>query len=211
MDEVATRRTDRGAVLVVVLVVLVALSGLAAAIVPLTTTEIAISADHRRAVQMHYAAESAVEYAIQELGMVADWHAALQGRLTSQRGASGAVRLADGTVVDLASGNPATTGRVPLFNRDPSRLRWQLFLHAPFDQLTDHATEGVLHVVVWIADDGGERDGDPLIDTNGTVVLHAACFGPAGAQRAVRVTARRRADGWVEAVSWESFPARRLD
>ncbi len=187
----------------VVLMVLLALSGLTTAIVPLTTTEMAISQDHRRAVQMHYAAESAAEYAIQELAAMADWRAALRGRLMSQRAAERTLRLADGTVVDLRSGNTPTLIRGSGFGRDQPTVPWQLFLSVPFHGFTGQDEGGVLHVVVWIADDAGDGDGDPLIDVNGTVVLYAACFGPARAQRAVRVTAHRRAVGWVEAVSWE--------
>jgi hypothetical protein len=49
-------------------------------------------------------------------------------------------------------------------------------------------TGGLLFVAVWIADDSAEADGDRFRDTNGSLVLHAAAFGPALAHRAVQAT-----------------------
>lgn len=191
--------------LVVAMLVLVALYGLGAAIVPLATTETLIAANHRRAVQMLYAAEAGAERALDELRDVSDWSLVLAGRRVSSLPPTHAeLRLADGRRLDLKAPNVAPAmdagGRT-----DDNASRWRLFLDASFDELVDRDVTGVLRVAVWVADDPSDGDGDPTLDSNRTLVVHAACFGPGLAQRAVRVTARRRAAEWVEAVSWATM------
>ena len=47
------------------------------------------------------------------------------------------------------------------------------------------------YVVVWIADDVDEVDGDPATDTNDVVMIHAEAFGTRGGRRAVEATIQR--------------------
>lgn len=195
-------RSDEGIALVVVLVLLVALLGLTSSIVPLTTLEMTVSANHRRSTQMQYAAEAAVEHAVQELVDIADWGSVLRGQRVSRLGSATGVEMADGQILDTASGGAGGAGRGPSRAGSPHGRRWQIFLLATFDDIVGFETDGLLHVAVWLSDDIGDPDNDVLRDANETVVLYGACFGPAGAQRAVRVSVHRREAEWVEVLTW---------
>ena len=71
--------STRGIALVVTLLALLVLVALTGALIPLTSSETAISAHHRRAAQTLYAAEAALEWALQELQPVDSWDACWRG------------------------------------------------------------------------------------------------------------------------------------
>jgi len=189
--------------LLVALVLLLAVAGLAGAIVPLVVSEIEASANHRRAMQMLYAAEAAAEHALHELRGIRDWSEVLDGRRASRfRSANLQPRLADGTTVDLTRVSGMLPATEAVWLPDTTRSPPPVFLHGRFDRLVRRSAPSVLYVVVWVRD--GPVDDDPEVSTafNNALVLYAACLGPGLAQRVVRVVARRREAGWVEAVSW---------
>jgi hypothetical protein len=53
------------------------------------------------------------------------------------------------------------------------------------------------YVVLWIADDAEDADGDPLADSNDRLLLHAEAFGVRSARRRIEATVGRevRTDG----------------
>lgn len=51
-------------------------------------------------------------------------------------------------------------------------------------------------VAAWVADDPGEADGDPRVDTNGLVQVQAEAYGAGGVRAALRASLERRA-GWT--------------
>lgn len=187
----ARAASARGIALIVTLMALMALVGLTGALVPLTTTETAVSANHRRAAQAFYAAEAAIEWAAQELGQVGSWDAVLSGSRRSRLWEGEAMlRFADGATLDL---DRATTE----LNRRGAgaagrNLRWRLYARGSLDGLLRRdPSVGLLRVLIWVADDPAETDGDPFRDTNDALLVHAAIVGPALAQRAVQATLRR--------------------
>ena len=92
----------RGMALVITMMAMLTLLALTGALVPLASTETAVVANHRRAIQSFYAAEAALEFIVQELRGVPDWDELLTGKVRSRlAGTSSRVRLADGTVLDL--------------------------------------------------------------------------------------------------------------
>jgi hypothetical protein len=46
------------------------------------------------------------------------------------------------------------------------------------------------YLLVWVADDG-EGDGDPAVDSNGQILVHAEAYGASGACRGVEAAIRR--------------------
>ena len=180
--------------LVVTMMAMVVLLALTGALVPLASTETAIGANHRLAIQALYAAEAALEWAVHELRAAPDWDAvlAVTGR-SPLAPSTRRVTLADGTVLDLrdatrrlerAGAGMASAGR---------GLRWTLYAQGPLAALVPvDPTNGLLIVAVWIGDSPIESDGDPLRDANDTLVVHAAVFGPMLTHRAVQATIRRR-------------------
>lgn len=51
---------------------------------------------------------------------------------------------------------------------------WQVFIRTPWAGVAGHG--GRIDLVVWVADDWQERDGNPSADTNGLILLRAAAI-----------------------------------
>jgi len=47
------------------------------------------------------------------------------------------------------------------------------------------------YVVVWVADDSDDLDGNAAVDANDIVMIRAEAFGPRGSKRAVEATIAR--------------------
>jgi hypothetical protein len=186
---------SRGAALIVTLMAMLVLMALTGALIPLTTSETAIAANHRLALQQLYAAEAVLERAIRELEALPSWDSVLAGRRRAALWDNRTTRqLAGGAVLDLDAATAALERAGAGASRAGRGLRWRLYAHGPLGAvLPRDPSGGLLHTAVWIADDAADPDGDPLTDANGTVVLHAAAIGPALAQRAVQATLARPA------------------
>ena len=71
---------------------------------------------------------------------------------------------------------------------------WRLFTQAAWQDVAGHPARGDL--IVWVADDWEERDGDSAVDTNGMVLVRALAVD--GAARAwTEALCRREPDGRV--------------
>jgi hypothetical protein len=168
------------------------------------------------------AAEAGVAIAVHELAGIADWNVALAGQAWS-------VALEQGDIeVDLPDGSRAgledltaraTCGRLGACSDSqrtaftaarpwgPDNPRWTVFGHGRLDRLVPQgAGLPPIVVVVWVADDPADADGDPLADSGvgpggerrpgGCVVaVRAEAFGPRFAHRAVVATVARPAPG----------------
>lgn len=215
--------------IIVALMSMLLMSALGAALVLTTSSEALIAANFRNAQEGVYAADAALERAMDDLATVADWNAILDGSTRSAfvDGAPNGVRtLADGSLLDLgqsvnmmncrritpcsASNLTAITAERPWGANNPV---WRLFAYAPLSSLLPaHAIDSAYYVIVMVADDPSENDNDPLRDghsaTNpgaGVLALRAEAFGPRGTRQAVELTvARPGADegGGVRVLSW---------
>ena len=181
---------SNGVALLVTLMALLVLVALTGALIPLTSSETAITANHRLALQMLYAAEAALERAIRELEAAPSWDDVLAGRRRAavwDRQTSW--RLVDGAVLDLEVETAALESAGAGRSGAGRGLRWRLYAHGPLHAMLPRDPSGrLLRAAVWVADDPADGDGDPLRDANGALVLHAAAIGPALAQRAVQAT-----------------------
>lgn len=205
MHPVSDDRRERGIALVVTMMVVVILVGLTGALIPLTSMETGISANHRRAAQTLYAAEAALAWAVEDLQRNRSWDPVLAGVRHSSFWVGGTRHeLADGTIWNLehAEAELQRAGAGPF--GAGAGLRWRLYAHGPLGEILPRdPSGGVLSVAVWIADDAAEIDDDPLRDSNGAVMLHAAAAGPAPSLRAVQVTLTRTTAGRRSTVtSW---------
>ncbi len=192
---------ERGVALVVTMMATLVIVGMAAAVIPLTTTETAVVFNHRRSLQMLYAAEAALEWGTYELATVR-WDDALRGRARfSFWGGATIVRLVDGTTIDL--GDMTKSGWAGPRSESPDR-RWQLVGFGPFSELVPGriSTPGII-VAVWIADDPDDPDGDPLRDANAVIELRAAAVGSAHTLRAIRASVHRQPGGHVWVSQWQ--------
>jgi Tfp pilus assembly protein PilX len=229
-------RRNEGFALVISLLAVVLVSAFAAALVLTTSTEIRIAANFSTAEGALYAAESAVERAIQDLQPSAGWNPALDGTAQStflDGLPSGPRRLNDGSAIDLnqvlnmancekAAGCTAAemndvTGERPWGANNP---RWRLFAYGPLGAMQPPGRiESPFYVVAMVGDDPAENDNDPDRDgidaTNpgtGVIALRGEAFGPGGAHAIVEATIARVADAdghvlpGVRVLTWRSNP-----
>jgi len=214
--------------IIIALMSMLLMSALGAALVLTTSSEALIAANFRNAQEGVYAADAALERAMDDLGAVADWSAILDGSTGSafvDGTPSGVRTLADGSPLDLgqtvnmmncrkvtscsASNLVANTAQRPWGANNPF---WRLFAYGPLSSLLpDHAIDSAYYVIVMVADDPSENDNDPLQDgrsaTNpgaGVLTLRAEAFGPRGTRQVVELTAARPGVGeaGVRVLSW---------
>lgn len=211
----ATRDGERGVAVVVALLMALLVGAIAAALVTLVTTETQISASYRHAQEASYGAEAALERGLHDLANMARWSPALSeppANVTSTFDDGEVMpRAPDGRSLDLAR---LTTERqresdvrdgTDVFGADSPQ--WRLFAHAPVRALLDsgEAARGLnlpLYLVVWIADDESDGDGNPEIDSNGQVLVHAAAFGASGTRRSVEARVARTEGGDIRLLAW---------
>lgn len=122
--------------------------------------------------------------------------------------------LADGTTLNLneilafatcqrAACTPAEYSDVTIERPwGANNPRWLLFAFGWLDDMSRSRIDSPFYVVVMVADDQSENDGDPLRDGAGTtnpgagiLALRAEAFGPFGVRQAVELTARRTMTG----------------
>jgi hypothetical protein len=166
------------------------LATLSAAAVLVVMTESLASANHGAAQQALYAADAALEQTLSEV-RAADWRS-LPGVGVSARLWDGSLtpRAPDGTVLDLAQLATARQAESDAaFGISPDRPVWRLFGHAPFSDLAP-AGEVVppAYLLVWMADDGDEGDGDSRRDSNDVLMVRVEAFGASHAHRSIEAT-----------------------
>jgi type IV pilus assembly PilX-like protein len=208
---IRTLINERGAAVVIALLLTVLLALLGAGLLTLANTETSIAASYRHGQEASYGAEAALERALADLGAVADWTtvlAAPPGNVVSTfDDGQASVRLPDGRAVSLASvtmerqqASDELTGPA-MYGADSPR--WRLFAHAALGDLAPSPAPGVsLYLVVWVADDGADGDGDPSRDANGRIHVHAEAFGAGGARREVTAAIERVPTGVIRRLSW---------
>jgi hypothetical protein len=206
---------ERGAVLILALLLMMLLGVIGAGLITVTMTETLIAASYRHAMEASSGAEAALERALHDLAAIPDWSVVLEPppappQSTFNDGAA-QPRSPDGGTLNL-SGLTADRQRESDARDGPSVFgadspRWRLFAHAPIADLF-RAGQPVppVYLVVWVADDGGDGDGDPERDVNETVLVHAAAFGSGGGRRAVEASVGRSPDGLLVLRSWHRVP-----
>jgi Tfp pilus assembly protein PilX len=220
---IANRCGERGSALVVVLLSMMLLAALGMALSLTIDTETRIAAGYEWSAETLYAADAAVDRAIQELIMLPDWTPVLAGAVASTMtdGPPGARVLSDGSRIDLNEQTDLLNcGHVSCSGADLANVtaerpwgsnnpEWTLYAHAAMASLL----ESRIYVVVWVGDDPLDNDGQPRIDGDetrgpnpgaGLMQLRAQSYGPSGARRVIEVTLRRT-DSRVEVIGWREI------
>ena len=189
----ARREAERGAALIITLLATMLLSALGIALVLTTGTETMITANYRSAQETMYAADAGIERSIQDLLRVSNWNTVLSGAQKSSFADNAKGTMPDGTpanLTELTANFQAESDAS--YGTNPNRPAWQLFAHAPLSSLLASGTVGARdYVVVWIADDPSETDGNPAADTNGVVMIHGEAYGDSGSRKVVEATLSR--------------------
>ena len=199
---------QRGVALIMVILVTAFLSALGLGLILAVFMDRLATGNMSGSVAMLYAADAGIELAARELARRADWNAVLAGADTSaftDGAASGVRNIPGGGTVDLSAatnmlncGQSAncTLAQMEASSRDRpwgvNNPRWQLFAFGPMRQFATLLRPAPCYLVVWVADDARERDGNPFSDAteaddpgHGIVRIHAEAFAAGGARRAV--------------------------
>jgi hypothetical protein len=193
-------REERGAALLLALTLVLLLVAIGGAVSIASRTETLIAAQFRQSREALYAAEGAIAFAIHDLGGIADWDPVLSGALASSvtdGAAIGARTLPGGDTVVLCCGASSLTGDVQrrahggrTWGADTPQ--WQVFGWGPVSGwLLPGRIDSPIYVVVWVADDSADGDGNPAADANGIVELHAQALAPGGGRKVVEVLIQR--------------------
>jgi hypothetical protein len=210
---------EEGAAVIIALMASALLLVMSAAVVLTTAVESGITAGFRSSSETFYAADAVLELAVGELRAIVDWNRVLDGSTRSafvDGGPGGPRTLADGSSIDLGQivslGNcqkvaPCTENEMNAVTAERpwgvNNPRWQLYAYGRLSTLTD-ATQAALpatYVVVLVADDPAENDGDPMRDGGsvagqpnpglGVLTLRSEAFGPRGAFNGFEMTISR--------------------
>jgi len=212
------RRGERGAALLAALIVMAIVSAMGLGLALTTSLEPLAAANYEANRSVRLAAEAGVAIAVHELASFVDWNLVLAGGVGSAALEHGDINvgLPDGSRAGLEELTARATCGHPRACADgervaftvarpwgPNNPQWRVFGHGRLDRLVPMG--GGLPptvVVVWIADDPADVDGDPLTDSgvgpggewrSGGCVLavRAEAFGPRFAHRAVLATVAR--------------------
>ena len=201
-------RDERGVALIVALMSMLLLTALGIGLLMTTTTETLITTNFRDSGEAMYAADAGVERVMQDLLTVPDWNRILAGQVQSAfvDGPPIGIRtLPDGSTIDLGAATNmlncnktaacaeadlnAWSAERPWGAKNP---RWQLFAYAPLQEIIETGTVlSTMYVAVWVGDDPGDVDTNPVNDDNGVLMMRAQAFGPGGATSMIEVTLGR--------------------
>jgi hypothetical protein len=206
---------ERGTAIVLALLLTILLALLGAGLLTLANTESLIAASYRHGQEAAYGAEAALERALADLAVIADWRGVLAAPpanlMSTFDDGMVSVRLPDGRAVSLGTltaerQRDSDTLAGPAVYRADSP-RWRLYAHAPMQDLVPAPAAGApLYLIVWVGDDGADGDGDPAVDANGRIQVHAEALGPNGARRAVEALVERSGSGVIRMISWRRVP-----
>ena len=204
---------EEGTALIIALMAMLLLTALAAAVVMVSSTEVKIAGNYNNGQETLYAADAAVERVVQDLLLIPRWNDILAGSVKSALidGPDTTLKsVSGGTTILLCCAANSVTGQLQALTDtanlwDTNNPKWKLFAYAPLkDMLPDVEIDSASYIAVWVADDpadsidGVNPDGDPLVDSNGTLTLHAEAFGPTGTHKVIEVTVARTSGTEIE-------------
>ncbi len=218
---------DRGIALIVAMLIMVLLSALALSLTMVTSTEERVAHSYSNGSESFYAADAALELAVNELALQPNWDLVLAGSVSSSfvdpgvsaRGWPGgqARTSAEATaLVTCARSSCSVTdmdARTAERPWGPNNPRWQLFAYGPLTAMSPSgAINSAEYVAVWVGDDPQENDDNPLVDGDesrgvnpgkGMLALLVHAYG-LSTVRVVEATVSRVTHG-VRIVSWREI------
>jgi hypothetical protein len=192
---------DRGAALLIAITLVLIVAAIAAAVSVTSRTETLIAASFREGKEMLYGAEGAIALAVRDLDAAPDWNQVLSAAASSfTDGASiGSRTLPGGVTITLCCGTGSVSADVQQRahgGRDwgADTPQWKMFAWGPAaDWLPAGRLFTPVYVAVWVGDDPADGDGNPVLDANGILLLHAVALGVSGGRRAVEAVVQRPA------------------
>jgi len=184
---------DHGTALVLVLLATVLLSAVGGALTISSNTEAAIAASFRADDELFYAAEAGVSRALTDVRAAARWDDVLSGALVSSfLDPSQRPTLPAGGTLDVRALTRQLQATTNAQGGGPNTPRWRIFASGPLRDIAGPgAVDSSAYLVVWVADDIAETDGNPAADTNGVLMIRGEAVGSGGRTRTLDVTVAR--------------------
>ena len=207
--------SERGIAMIVALMAMTMMIALGTALMLTTTTESRIVTNYRNNSESLYAADAGLERALDDMLTIPDWNTLLNGTSKSalvDGPPTGTRTLVDGgtfsldEVINQANCQKTTTCSATdlttvTYERPwgPNNPTWQLFAYGPLNTvLPQGGINSNYYVVVMVADDPSDNDGDPLHDGQadnnpgkGILSMRAEAFGPRGSHKVIELTVSR--------------------
>lgn len=189
--------------LVMAMMAMIMLTGLGTVLIVGTMTETALAATYRQGLEVFYAADGAVEFAVRDLAASPDWDSVITGATTSAfvDGPPEGERRLGAAVIDLTR---ATDEVDTLLNERaaPPGTAAQLFAYGRFDEWLSIPDAPPLYAGVWVAELVPGVEEVPAVRL---LYVVARVYGPTGGQRTVIVTVARPVDQDepIQVRSWE--------
>jgi len=195
-------RSERGVALVIVLMATMLLTALVLSLVMVTSGETMLTANYRHSQEVLYGADAAVERVVQDILTVSQWNQLItaSGNLQSSftEGPTN-VTLPDGTAIDVFKERDRLQAQTDAMNLwGPDNPRWQVYAYGPLSAILPDGVDSPVYVAVFVADDPSETDGNPQLDANGVLTLHAEAWGSGGSRKVVEVTIARTSTTEIE-------------
>jgi len=220
-------RSDRGIALIVAMLIMVLLSALGLSLTMVTTTEARVANSYSSGSEAFYAADAALELAVNELALQPDWNRVLDGSVTSsfidpavssRPWPGGQARTsAEATALVTCARTTCSTTDMDARRADrpwgPNNPRWRLFAFGPVSAMSPSGSiDSAEYVAVWVGDDPQENDDNPLVDGDesrgpnpgrGVLALRVQAYGES-TLREVEATVSRAGSG-VRMISWREI------
>jgi len=186
----ANHDDDRGAALLLALILTMFVTAMGLGVITLTDTEMSVTQNFRAGHETLDAADAALERVLVDLSALPSWTTLPGGTaLSTFLGSSLTPTVVSHGLVDLDRLTRDLQARSAAAAHwganDPV---WRLFAHGAASALAPGTIRSSAYLVVWVADDPAESDNDPAVDTNGVISLVAEALGPAGTARSIAAT-----------------------
>jgi hypothetical protein len=200
---------DAGAALILALMISGLLAALGLSVLLVADAERRMAAHANHAWATLGAADAALERVLIDLRTSADWSPYLEGRQRSDfAGMERRAVLPAGGTWDLDAATATLQAETfPAGSYGADTPIWRLVAWGALADLAEAgAVDSLQYLIVWIADDPSDNDGNPLADQNGAITVRAEARGPADARRVRQATVARATGGEMRVISWREVP-----
>ena len=222
----ARLRDEQGTALIIALMATMLLTALGMTLVLMSNTETMISSNYRNSQEALYAADAGVERIVQDLLLIPRWNDILAPDTSSAPACSGVAPFYPKSLTPSGFIDTSTTVTIPESGQTIDLLKatcnlqngtngsaiwgtnnpvWRLFAYGKMrDMLPNDVIDSQMYLAVWVADDPADApstgipDGDPTVDSNGVLTVHAEAYGPSGTRKVIEVTVAKTSSTEIE-------------
>jgi hypothetical protein len=203
---------ERGAALLITLLTVLLVGAVAAVLIAVSISETTIAGAHRHAAEAAYAAEAGLERALRDLDVLPDWSVVLlpppANVLATFADGQQFPIAPDGRELDvaalLAARQATSNTQYPPSMFGANTPQWRLYGSSALAALVPSGTPvQPAYVLIWVADDAEDNDGDASVDGNQKLLVFADAYASGGARRSIAAVIARASNGALQVVAWQ--------